>query len=120
MSDKVSEQAALEPILGACQSSGSSGFGHSGGVLHEEREDCIDWVKAQAVAPEPKYCEIHQHYKPCEHNGGVRRNSGWEWPVAPASHPGEAPAYDPEGVNADIRRQLRGAELAAKHSKEPK
>lgn len=27
----------------------------------------------------PKYCEIHQHYKACEHTGGVMGPTGWEF-----------------------------------------
>ena len=28
----------------------------------------------------PSYCEIHQHYKWCEHNGGVMGANGWRSP----------------------------------------
>ena len=28
----------------------------------------------------PTWCDIHQHYKWCEHNGGVMGPTGWEMP----------------------------------------
>jgi hypothetical protein len=28
----------------------------------------------------PMWCDIHQHYKWCEHNGGVMGPTGWEKP----------------------------------------
>lgn len=28
----------------------------------------------------PAYCPIHEHYKWCEHNGGVMGVTGWEAP----------------------------------------
>lgn len=29
----------------------------------------------------PAYCEVHQHHKWCEHNGGVMGPTGWEAPT---------------------------------------
>jgi hypothetical protein len=50
----------------------------------------------------PTYCEIHQHAKWCEHNGGVMGATGWEAP---------APGLDLDApfrtaTDADLRRLL--------------
>ncbi len=46
--DAPAETKAAPP-LGICLSSASNGFGHSGGVLHPQRESCISWL----VPPDP-------------------------------------------------------------------
>lgn len=46
-------------------------------------------VQAAAIgAPaDPAWCEVHQHYKWCEHNGGVRGKTGWEKPAGTPAEP---------------------------------
>lgn len=39
---------------------------------------------ARATPDAPAYCEIHQHYKWCEHNGGVMGPTGHESPTRAA------------------------------------
>ena len=64
--------------------------------LHAELERCKQVCSATAALAEPeddaltaaymlgrhdsKWCPIHQHYKWCEHNGGVMGPTGWEKP----------------------------------------
>lgn len=36
--------------------------------------------RLEAALAEPAWCEIHQHHKWCEHNGGVMGPTGWEKP----------------------------------------
>lgn len=50
MSDNAGGAASRK---GTCQSSASSGFGHSGGIAHEKREDCREWVAAGAGRVDP-------------------------------------------------------------------
>ena len=38
----------------------------------------VDRPATDVPAPRPTYCEIHQHTKWCEHNGGVMGATGWE------------------------------------------
>lgn len=42
------------PQLGTCQSSASSGFGHSGGILHELQNGCRIWKPAPESAETPR------------------------------------------------------------------
>jgi hypothetical protein len=46
---------------------------------------------ALATPPEsaqvPAYCDIHQHYKWCEHNGGVLGSTGYEAPTVASPEP---------------------------------
>jgi hypothetical protein len=35
---------------------------------------------------EPTYCPLHQHYKWCDHNGGVLTPNGFKSPAAAVNH----------------------------------
>ena len=99
-----------EPEVGTCQSSASSVFGHSGGVPHEERGDCRDWVKAEAVAPEPKppidWAEriINELRRMPDERQITRMINEYDERAAPASQPGEAAQSDPEKLVEAARK----------------
>ncbi len=39
---------------------------------------CVHRSEFERVQSEPTWCPIHQHYKWCEHNGGMMGPSGYE------------------------------------------
>lgn len=40
----------------------------------------VERLRAALRKTDPAWCSTHQHYKWCEHNGGVMGPTGWERP----------------------------------------
>lgn len=61
-------------------------------AVRERRDDCgiesaviadaTAALLASGVTAAPTWCPIHEHYKWCEHNGGVMGPNGWQAPTA--------------------------------------
>lgn len=58
------------------------------------------------MTDQPAYCAIHQHYKWCEHNGGVLGPTGYEAPVDLPASEREVRAYAAESGDVILRRHL--------------
>jgi hypothetical protein len=56
-------------------------------VASATRYEAATLLRTLADERHSRWCPVHQHYKPCEHNGGVEGTRGWEFPVEPQGEP---------------------------------
>lgn len=50
-------------------------------ILKDREEGGFTIAAAKSETDEPDWCQVHQHFKWCEHNGGTETAIGWQSPT---------------------------------------